>query len=46
MKGQDAEGLKMVPKRQIHLKKKKKKDGEDGAEQVNTDKLQVCLLPV
>lgn len=45
MKGQDAEGLKMVPKRQIHLKKKKK-DGEDGAEQVNTDKLQVCLLPV
>nr|XP_024657509.1 uncharacterized protein LOC106675876 [Maylandia zebra] len=33
VKGQDAEGLKMVPKRQIHLKKKKK-DGEDGAEQV------------
>ncbi|XP_030603004.1 uncharacterized protein LOC115792560 [Archocentrus centrarchus] len=32
MKGQDGEGLKMVPKRQIQLKKKK--DGKDSVEQM------------
>lgn len=32
MKGQDGEGLKMVPKRQIQLKKKK--DGKDSSEQM------------
>lgn len=42
--GQEGKGLKMVPKRQIQLKKKK--DMENVFDQEKTEKLQVLFLPV